>query len=239
MTIGMLLNAPYPADVRIRKEAAALLSAGHSVYLLCLRRKGENSVEQLEGIHITRLDAGKSNFGLAFWDAVMATTFEHPVFKRKLPVWISQHRIEVLHVHDLPLAGTALSLKKKSGIPVIADFHENYPDALQVWFEWKKNLLAHMKNKLFMNPQRWKKHEKETVHAADYVIAVVDEMKNRLLDDYKADPKKIMVVTNSEDQSFLDQPVEPDIYKAYEGRFIITYTGGIGPHRLDGASAAS
>ncbi len=231
MTIGMLLNAPYPADVRILKEAAALTSAGHPVYLLCLRRKGEPAVEQSEHIHITRLNAGKTNFGLAFWDAVMATSFEHPVFKNKLPKWISEHHIDVLHVHDLPLAGTALSLKRKLNIPVIADFHENYPDALQVWFEWKKNPLAHLKNKLFMNPRRWKKHEERTVKEADYVIAVVDEMKDRIINDYRVDPKKIVVVTNSEEKSFLDQPVEPDVYKDYTGRFIITYTGGIGPHR--------
>ncbi|MFN3840665.1 MAG: glycosyltransferase family 4 protein [Cyclobacteriaceae bacterium] len=231
MTIGMLLNAPYPADVRIRKEAAALHAAGHSVHLLCLRRKGESSVEHYENIHITRIDAGKTNFGLAFWDVVMATTFEHPVFKKKLPEWISRNNIDVLHIHDLPLAGTALSLKRKFNIPVIADFHENYPDALQVWFEWKKNRFAHLKNKLFMNPRTWKRHEKRTVELADFVIAVVDEMRNRIIDDYRADPKKIIVVTNSEDQSFLEQPVEPAIYKAHDGKFIITYTGGIGPHR--------
>ncbi len=231
MTIGMLLNAPYPADVRIRKEASALCTAGHTLHLLCLRRKGEPYHEVTDGIAITRLDAGKNNFALAFWDVVMAMTFEHPVFKRKLPVWITDNKIDVLHVHDLPLTGTALYAKKRKNIPVIADFHENYPDALQVWFEWKKNPLAHWKNRLFMNPGRWKKHEGRTVQQADYVIAVVDEMRDRLVREYKADFDKIVVVTNSEDQSFLNQPVEPSIYKEYTGKFVVAYTGGIGPHR--------
>lgn len=231
MTIGMLLNAPYPADVRIRKEASALLSAGHTVHLLCLRRKGEPYSGTADGIVIARLDGGRNNVALAFWDAVMATTFEHPVFKKKLPYWIAENKIEVLQVHDLPLTGTALAIKKKLTIPVIVDFHENYPDALQVWFEWKKNPLAHLKNKLFMRPARWRKHEKKAVHQVDYVVAVVEEMRNRLIKEYGADSNKIVVVTNSEDESFRQQPLEPSIYKDYAGKFVVTYTGGIGPHR--------
>ncbi|QOI98460.1 MAG: glycosyltransferase family 4 protein [Flammeovirgaceae bacterium] len=231
MTIGMLLNAPYPADVRIRKEAAALQAAGHRIHLLCLRRKDEPYQDTSDGIAITRIDAGKNNIALALWDIMMSLTFEHPVFKKKIPAWISENNIEVLHVHDLPLAGTALATKKKINIPVIADFHENYPDALQVWFKWKKNPLAHLKNVLFMNPTRWRKHEAKTVRHADYVIAVVDEMRNRLISEYRADPNKIIIVTNSEDQSFLQQPLDSAIYKEYEGKFIVTYTGGIGPHR--------
>lgn len=231
MTIGMLLNAPYPTDVRIRKEASALLSAGHTIHLLCLRRKGEPYSDTADGITITRLDAGRNNVTLAFWDVVMALTFEHPVFKKKLAGWITENKIEVLHVHDLPLVGSALAIKKKKNIPVIADFHENYPDALQVWFEWKKNPLAHLKNQLFMRPARWRAHEKKAVHQTDYVIAVVDEMRNRLIKEYGAGPDKIVVVTNSEDESFREQPLEPSIYKEYEGKFIVAYTGGIGPHR--------
>ncbi|MCK6617532.1 MAG: glycosyltransferase family 4 protein [Cyclobacteriaceae bacterium] len=239
MTIGMLLNAPYPADVRIRKEASALHAAGHRIHLLCLRRNDEPYQDTSDGITITRIDAGKNNVALAFWDSVMAMTFIHPLFKQKTAGWIAANKIDVLHVHDLPLAGTALAIKKKINIPVIADFHENYPDALQVWFEWKKNPLAHLKNVLFMNPARWKKHEAITVNQADYVIAVVDEMRNRLISEYQADSNKIIVVTNSEDQSFLQQPLDSAIYKEYAGKFIVAYTGGIGPHRgVDTAIAA-
>jgi glycosyltransferase involved in cell wall biosynthesis len=42
---------------------------------------------------------------------------------------------------------------------------------------------------------------------------------------------KVTVVSNTEDQSFLNQPQDPDIYKAYTGKFIVTYSGNIGPHR--------
>lgn len=231
MTIGMLLNAPYPSDVRIKKEADALLKAGHQIHLICLRRKKETYTEHVEGISITRIDAGKNNVTLAFWDICMSMFTVHPKFRLKLRTWIKMHAIEVLHVHDLPLVGTALAVKKEFGIPVIADFHENYPDALKVWFEWKTNPLVKLKNRLFMNFKRWKEIEAKAVRESDYVIAVINEMKDRLIQEYKPDPKKIKVITNSEEQSFLRQQNIPNIYEPWHTKFKIVYTGNIGPHR--------
>ncbi len=231
MTIGMLLNAPYPSDVRIKKETDALLASGFNVCLLCLRRAGEKKEERINGLLVQRLYAGTSNVQLAFWDVIMASIFIHPIFKRTIPNWIKKNSIKALHVHDLPLSGTALSIRKKTQIPVVLDFHENYPDALRVWFAWKKNPIARLKNKIFMNAERWTKLEKQASQECNYIIAVVDEMKERLLVDYSIANEKVTVVSNMEDKSFLDQPLDPSIYNAFNGKFIITYSGNIGPHR--------
>jgi len=231
MTIGMLLNAPYPSDVRIKKETDALQAAGFKVHLLCLHRKGEKSEEQINGLYVQRISAGEGNIQLAFWDAIISMTFKHPVFKKAIPKWVKKNSIEVLHVHDLPLAGTALAIRKKMNTPVVVDFHENYPDALRTWFSWKKNPLAHLKNKIFMNPERWAKLEKRAALESNHIIAVVDEMKQRLLTDYGVSPEKVTVVSNTEDKSFLNQPQHPDIYKEFGNKFMITYSGNIGPHR--------
>jgi glycosyltransferase involved in cell wall biosynthesis len=56
-------------------------------------------------------------------------------------------------------------------------------------------------------------------------------MKERLIHEYRISPEKIKVVTNTEEKSFLAQPLDPDVYKTLSGKFIITYSGGIGPHR--------
>lgn len=234
MNIGMLLNAPYPSDVRIKKEADTLLRGGHSVFLLCLRKQNESYQEDYEGIRIQRIDAGKNNIILAFWDIVMSASFVHPAFARIIPAWIKSNSIEALHVHDLPLVGTALAAKKKSPSPlfVVSDFHENYPDALKIWFEWKKNPLARLKNKLFLNPKRWSQHEQTAVQQSDKVIAVVEEMKQRIILQYNVNPDKVVLVSNTEDVSFLDQPLDKNVYgDLLKDKFIITYTGNIGPHR--------
>lgn len=231
MKIGMLLNAPYPSDVRVKKETTALLKAGYIIYLLCLRKSKEKTEDEVDGVKITRINAGKNNYGLAFWDVLMSVRFEHPKFKSAIPYWVSKNGIQLIHVHDLPLVGTALSLRKELKIPVIADFHENYPEALKTWFDWKRNSIAKLKNKIFMNPKTWVSHERKATLECDHLIAVVEEMKQRLIHDYKASPEKITVVTNSEGDDFLQQPDEPSIYEAFEGKFIVTYSGNIGPHR--------
>lgn len=231
MTIGMLLNAPYPSDVRIKKETEALLAAGFNVCLLCLRRSSEKKEEKLNGLVIHRIYGGQNNVQLAFWDVIMASTFIHPVFRKVIPNWIRENSIDALHVHDLPLAGTALAARKKFNIPVVVDFHENYPEALRVWFKWKKNPLAQLKNKIFMNAERWTKLERRAARECNHVIAVVDEMKQRLLTDYTLSNDKVTVVSNTEDKSFLAQPLDSTIYKEFRDKFIITYSGNIGPHR--------
>lgn len=231
MNLGMLLNAPYPPDMRVKKETDALIRAGINVHLLCLRKEGDTYEEDFNGIKITRIDGGTNNYQLAFWDAVMSVTFTHPRFLKVIPGWILKNKITILHVHDLPLAGTALVVRKKIPIKVVVDLHENYPEALRTWFEWKKGFLVKLKNKLFMSPDWWTKHEHTAVLESDYVIAVVEEMKNRLIKKHHASPDKIIVISNTEDKSFLDQPVDPSVYRDFENKFRIVYSGGIGPHR--------
>lgn len=146
--ILMLLNAPYPADIRVKKETEALIKAGFEIHLLCLRKQGQEAVQTVEGIKVHRIDAGKNNYQLAFWDVIMSMQFVHPVFKSAIK---KLHRTEIfdyVHIHDLPLVGTALSLRAESGFKVIADMHENYPEALRTWFTWKKNPIARLKNYL-------------------------------------------------------------------------------------------
>lgn len=227
----MLLNAPYPADIRVKKESDALIAAGMEVHLLCLRKNDQAREEVFEGINVHRIDAGKNNYQLAFWDVVMSINFIHPKFKAAAKKILEQENISTIHVHDLPLAGTALSLKKSTNLKVVLDMHENYPEALRTWFAWKKNPIVRIKNALFMNPERWTAFERRACEDCDQIIAVVDEMKTRVETEYNVDSSKITVITNTEDKGFLNQKIDSLVYESLAGQFIITYSGGIGPHR--------
>lgn len=231
MNLGMILNAPYPPDARVKKETDALVRAGFTIHLLCLRKEGQPEHENVNGIHVTRIDAGKSNIQLAFWDMVMSVTNIHPVFKKKMKSWLKANAISVVHVHDLPLTGTALSLRQKFNLKVISDFHENYPEGLRTWFAWKKGLIVKLKNRIFMNPDRWENHERTAVLKSDFVIAVVEEMKQRLIKKYNGDSQKIVVVSNTEEKSFANQSVDDSVYGNLMNSFTILYSGSIGPHR--------
>ena len=228
--ILMLLNAPYPDDIRVTKEAKALLSAGFEVHLLCRKRPGESKSDLVNGIHVHRISAGVSNISLAAWDVVISMTGDHPRFNRAASKITTEHKIPVIHVHDLPLVGTALRIKEESSVKVIADLHENYPEGLKVWHKWKKNPLARLKNSLFMNYNRWVKIESSFCKQADHIIAVVEEMKDKLISSHGIDESKITVISNTEDSDFLGQPDNPGIFNDKDS-FIVSYTGGIGPHR--------
>ncbi|MBL7846877.1 MAG: glycosyltransferase family 4 protein [Cyclobacteriaceae bacterium] len=227
----MMLNARYPADIRVKKEAGALIRAGVEVHLLSLRGKSDAAQEVVDGIHVHRIRAGVNNYELAFWDVVMSVYQVHPKFKKAARAILEEEKISVVHVHDLPLAATALSLKKSLRLTVVVDFHENYPDALRTWFQWKTNLVARLKNFLFLNPERWSRFEALASKQADRIIAVVDEMKVRLIREHGLPAEKIVVVTNTEDKSFADQTLDASIYASLQGKFIVTYSGGVGPHR--------
>ncbi|MFZ5999345.1 MAG: glycosyltransferase family 4 protein [Bacteroidota bacterium] len=230
-TILMMLNAPYPADIRVKKEADALLHAGYKVHLLCLRKSNQTEEEVFEGIQLHRIDAGKNNYQLAFWDVIMSLNFIHPKFHGAGRRLLKQHKIDFIHVHDLPLNGTALKLRSEFPVKVVSDFHENYPEALRTWFKWKKNPIVRLKNYLFMNPERWARFERQTCEQTDAIVAVVDEMKQRLISEHNASADKITVVTNTEDKAFVAQKLDEKIYGDLSGKFILAYSGGIGPHR--------
>lgn len=230
LKIGMLLDAFYPNDIRVYKEATALIQAGYEVHLLCKKRKGEKIYEEVDGIKVHRINAGKSTIAKGLVDIITAVNFVNPFFLKALPQFIAKNKINVLHIHDLPLFKTGFTMKSKYNVKVVVDFHENYPEALKVWFSWKKNKLLRLKNRLFFSYNRWKYYEAFAVKKADYIIAVVEEMKNRLLEQQVGDEAKIFVVTNTEEKSFANSPVDENIYGHHDD-YIITYTGNIGPHR--------
>ncbi len=227
----MVLNSFYPHDIRVRKEAETLIEAGYQVFLLCYKRRSEKKAEVRDGIQIHRVFIGESKVSVGIWDVISSIFFYHPIVGRILKKFIKQHSIDLLHVHDLPLAGTVLRVGKRHDIPVILDLHENYPEALSVWFSWRKNALIRLKNYLFFNYKRWHNYEKYAVKQSDRVIAVVDEMKQKLISDHDLPSEKITVISNTESCKFKEQQLNLNVYDDISDGFVLLYAGYIGPHR--------
>ncbi|MFU8860939.1 MAG: glycosyltransferase family 4 protein [Cyclonatronaceae bacterium] len=229
--IGMVLNSFYPDDIRVFKEAEALINAGHEVFLLCYRRLQEKEYDEVDGMNIRRVYIGQSKISEGLWDMLNACFFYHPAIGKALTGFVEQFNIDVLHVHDLPLAGTVESVARKKKIKWVLDLHENYPEGLKIWFKWRKSPLIRLKNRIFFSYNRWLKFERNATQKCDVVIAVVDEMKDRLIQKHHILPGKIHVITNTESKSFLDQKIVEDIYGELKDEFILLYAGGLGPHR--------
>jgi glycosyltransferase involved in cell wall biosynthesis len=229
--IGMVLDAFYPSDIRVNKEASALIDAGFSVSLLCKRRKNEEKEEVVDGINVVRIWSGQSNFSKGIIDVIHSVFFVHPIFVFHIKRFLKQNKIDVIHVHDLPIVKTAILAAKKTNIRVVSDFHENYPEALRIWFQWKTNPIIRFKNRLFFGYKRWMNYESWAINNSDYIIAVVEEMRDRIISHNPQAVNKVVVVTNTENKNFVNSPLNQGIYKEDVNKFIITYTGGVGPHR--------
>ena len=242
MNICMVLDSYFPPDIRVEKEARALLKAGHKVVVLSLKRKGRAWVENVDGIEVVRISYPKGFPGMVLKHRFYRT-FIDPYWEKAIADVTRYYKIEAIHVHDLPLVKTGLSVAKRFRIPVIADLHENFPEALRVWRkeerfpaelsinQWRK-YLKKVTARLLAPIGRWRKLEVAVLRKVNKVIAVVDEARIHYIKYCKLPLDKVMVIMNSVDLSlFNEQKVNTSVVAKYSKNFVITYVGGFSPHR--------
>ncbi|MDG1158506.1 MAG: glycosyltransferase family 4 protein [Flavobacteriales bacterium] len=238
--IGMVLDAVYPNDVRLQKEMSALHAAGFEVHLLCGTRPGLPTEEFIDGAFVFRAEIYMDTKSKGWRDIFSAVRFVNKPFERAMMAWVKEKNIEVLHIHDLPLAKTGKRVADHFGIPWVLDLHENYPEGLKTWFEWRTSPLIRLKNRLFFGYNRWLKYERWAVQHAPKIIAVVEEMAERLVSFHGAKAERIHVVSNTESVEFIKNfEAGEELHLLPKEKFNITYVGGMGPHRgLDTAIKA-
>ena len=155
----------------------------------------------------------------------------HPEFFQFLDKLFQKQYFDILHVHDLRLVPTALKIKEKYGCKVVADLHENYPAAVREWNKANSGIKGIIL-RLFDNYNRWFAIEREVVKRVDKIIAVVDEMKDRLVKQHNVSKDKILVVSNLEDEDFVKKAkVDENLIQKYKDKFVVLYIGGFGAHR--------
>lgn len=227
MQIGMVLaDRDFPPDIRVEKEVRALQASGHDCFVFC-ERTGERPARDAWGgaviLRLTRplLVIRKANSLLYRW------FFFNIHWFRTLVRTARQESLDVFHVHDLPMAGTALWAGKALGIPVILDFHENYPAAITYYRPADRTLYQKFLG-LFNRRSRWQRYEKWAARAADRVVVVVEEAKSRLAGE-GIDPGKISVIENTIDVAYFQSlGKSPEIIDRYGDAFLISYIGGYG-----------
>lgn len=182
MNICMLLaGRDFPPDIRVEKEARALVAAGHQVMIVCDQLKDRPLDGRWEGCQIRRVPSSQSRASNRLNYFVRLLTFRDWRWYGQVRQLLCSQSIDVLHVHDLPMVGTGLVLRRRCGVPVIADLHENYPAALTYSrsgkISWRGRLLRFLYAR-----SRWEAYERRCALAADRVLVVVDEAKARLID---------------------------------------------------------
>ena len=221
----MVLDHPYPSDLRVENEARTLRAAGHEVRLLQMAPDTRPVVGEHEGTVIVRhrLPARLRN-------ALRGTSGMIPAMDLYLARLIRRlHRtwaFDALHIHDLYLVGGGLRAGEKLGVPVVADLHENWVEALQ-HYAWS----TRSPGRWIVRIPKWERVERAWTQAADRVVVPIEEAATRYA-GMGVDPQRIAVVPNTVSLTEYDAtPVDQTIVDALASPLTLVYTGGIDAHR--------
>ena len=223
--ILMVLDHPFPPDIRVENEALSLIEAGFDVGLLSVAPDDRPARDTYRGIRLFRQRLHKEVRNKM---RGLAGTF--PFLTRYLDRHIrkvyKEFPFDALHMHDLYLFGGGLRAGRKLGVPVVGDLHENYVEALK-HYAWSTRFPG----KLFVSIPRWERLEKRWVNAVDRLVVVIEEAAERNV-TLGVDPSTLAVVPNTIRRAdFEGYAVEPDLVEAIRSDLTIIYTGAFDVHR--------
>jgi glycosyltransferase involved in cell wall biosynthesis len=215
----MLLENDFKNDVRVEKEVQTLFSAGHEIIVAGITSSDLTFEERRENCLVLRKNISK----LIYRSSVGALKF--PLYfnfwRRYIKNILCNYKIDAIHVHDLPLGCIGREFSKKFKVKFVLDLHENWPALLAISTHTNTFL-----GKLLSSERQWREYEKLCVAQADAVIAVVDEMKERI-SHHGIPQEKIYILENTIEKG----SVKDLKYKRDENILTLIYVGGISYHR--------
>ena len=223
--ILMILDQPFPPDIRVENEASALVEAGFEIILLILAPDTRESIEKYQGFTIVRRHVPQKfrNWmrGLAGTVPILSWHIARQV--RRLQ---KQYSFDVIQAHDLYMCGGALKAGRHAGVPVVADLHEAWVAAIEQ-YAWSTRFPG----KLFVNIRRWRALEKKWADRVKNIVVTTDEMKTRYTELGCPDNKVVVLPNTINTAAFDDYPVYEPIIQKHASEFTMVYTGGINLHR--------
>src|SRR5438132_9347797 len=219
--VGMLVHAYYPADVRVRREAEALTSAGYDVDVVCLRRKrrtgqaGESPRETINGVRVHRLPLERKRGGKLryFFEYALLTLLGSIKLAR---LHFSQ-RFHVVHIHNMPdflvLAGL---LPKWTGATLLLDVHDPMAELYEAYGSGRTGWVTRALD--------WQ--QRMSCRLANRVVSVSESMRENL--QRKGVPSdKIFIVHNFPDQRFALNTGEAVSWPRHRDQPTLLYCGTI------------
>ena len=223
--ILMVLDHPFPPDVRVENEARTLIEAGFEVALLSIAPDVRPERDVHHGIHLFRDRLPKE-----LRNKLRGLAGTLPLYTwylaRRIRRVHSRWPFDALHLHDLYLFGGGLRAGRRLGVPVVGDLHENWVEALR-HYAWSSRAPG----KYVVSIPRWERLEKRWVNAVDRLVVVIEEAaaRNRALG---VPEKKITVVPNTIQLAEFDRYEEDAaLIERVRSPLTITYTGGFDVHR--------
>ncbi len=214
----MVLDREFPPDIRVENEIAALHKAGHEIHIACYTLKNKPAFEKTELASIYRKPI--SNFIYKSSVAILTLPFYNQFWRKFLRKILTSADFEAIHIHDLPLAGMGIKMKKEFGLALTVDLHENWPAFVEI--SKHTNTLP---GRLFSPVYLWRRYEKKVLGKTDNIIVVVEEARQRL-EKLGVSASNIKVVSNT--INFSDLLIKNN---NKGDKNILYYAGGINYHR--------
>ncbi len=162
MILGHDLLIPNE-DIRVYREALALINEGYEVTVFCWARRLEKYETkwkaEKDGIKVVRIfeDLRGGFFS-------KAKSFRKAL--RKLEDEVAKYEPDIVHAHDLEVLDVAVNIKNKLGAKIVFDSHEDWPmlEKVQNWFVGKY----------------YERKQKKLIGNVDALLTVSDELALRL-----------------------------------------------------------
>ena len=231
MRIGMVLDKIFPADERVEYEAQSLAKAGHRVTIFSYSGSNTSSQEDLGYAKVFRLPINKF-FARKFKQISPNVSVFSWLWYKPLSQALRSNPVDALHAHDLYMVPVCLYLRKRMSvkIPIVADLHENYPAALDIY-----NFANTFPGNILIAKSAWKKKELEWLNNTEKIITVIEESK-KYYTQRGVQPQKIHIVPNfvNISQFYQSEDTLEDIEKTPrlpQGGTNLLYIGAINHHR--------
>lgn len=224
----MLLDNEFTGDMRVENEVISLCERGFNVTVLCLNHGDKKTTEDYHGAKINRISI--SMFRKNKMKGLTNTPFEFwkNFWWKKIKQIAKQQDIHFIHAHDLYMLPPALMARRKlkSKPKVVADLHENYPEALKNY-----KYTQTFPGKYIISIPKWEKSEIDWLKDSDFVVTVIEEGMERYI-NLGIESDKIHVVPNYVNiDQFNISKIDQNIVDKFNGFKTLTYIGGFDYHR--------
>jgi glycosyltransferase involved in cell wall biosynthesis len=216
--ITMLLSNEFRPDPRVQREAEALAGSGYQVRIISWDREGKSQAQQnYRNYSVERIQNVPTRYGAGWRQIVRIPKFWLEAVKRAPSV-----QTDALHCHDLDTLPAGWWIKRRTGMPLIFDAHEDYPALMSLYLPG------------FM-VQGLRVLEHRLIHQADYVIAASQEYADKVR---KLGVKNVITIGNLQPLEPYDAVTSEQIQAArFElglkpGELVIAYIGGFSRNRL-------
>ena len=214
----LLENLPFPQDLRVRREAYALASAGYRVTVICPSAKGQPSHEIVNGVAVYRYPAAPQAHGLAsyLWEYAYSMSAS---FCLSLVVFF-RGGFDVIHAHNPPDTFVFIAMfYKLFGKRFVYDHHDLSPEMYLARFRSGGRPFVHRALVML---------EKLSCWFAEQVIVTNESYRKVAMGRARVPEERITIVRNGIELSRTMVPVEPDQELRQRGKTIIGYVGVMG-----------